>query len=86
MAGATGTIRYRGNWYEFDHIFASGAFLKDTSLFVLPGSRRVFSPAFLLEEDPSIPGKRPFRTYLGYKYHGGFSDHLPVYIDMWRRK
>ena len=23
----------------------------------------------------------PFRTYAGYKYKGGFSDHFPVYLN-----
>jgi hypothetical protein len=44
----------------------------------------VYAPAFLLEEDPDLPGFRPYRTYRGFTYHGGFSDHLPVYIDIWR--
>jgi len=25
---------------------------------------------------------RPNRSYAGKKYHGGFSDHLPVYVTM----
>ena len=24
---------------------------------------------------------RPFRTYMGYRYEGGFSDHLPILAD-----
>jgi hypothetical protein len=27
-------------------------------------------------------GKKPFRTYYGMKYLGGFSDHLPVYLEL----
>ena len=38
---------------------------------------------FLLVDDLKYLGKKPFRTYLGMKYTGGFSDHLPVYIDFW---
>jgi len=29
-------------------------------------------------------GKKLFRTYIGPRYFGGFSDHLPVYIDLAR--
>lgn len=36
---------------------------------------------FLLEEDEKYGGDIPFRTYWGRKYHGGFSDHLPVCVD-----
>jgi len=25
---------------------------------------------------------QPFRTYIGKKYMGGFSDHFPVYIQL----
>ena len=82
--GFPGTCKYRGRWYEFDHIFVNGSFMSDTSLFVKPGGKRIFSPDFLLEEDPGMPGVRPFRTHDGFRYHGGFSDHLPVYIDIWR--
>ena len=34
-----------------------------------------------LEEDEKYGGDIPFRTYWGRKYHGGFSDHLPVCVD-----
>ena len=37
---------------------------------------------FLLEQDTKYGGLKPKRTYLGPYYHGGFSDHLPVYIDI----
>jgi gluconate 5-dehydrogenase len=36
---------------------------------------------FLLEEDKKGK-KRPYRTYMGPVYKGGFSDHLPVFIDL----
>jgi hypothetical protein len=86
QGGFPGTLKYHGRWYEFDHIFVSGSFYKDSSLFVLPGGKTIHAPSFLLEKDPAVPGIRPFRTYNGYKYHGGFSDHLPVYIDIRRRE
>ncbi len=81
----SGTIKYQGNWYEFDQIFASGSFFSDTMLFVNHGGKRIFAPEYLLENDRLGTGSKPFRTFSGYKYNGGFSDHLPVYIDIWRR-
>jgi hypothetical protein len=41
----------------------------------------VFKADFLLEEDKKGK-KRPYRTYMGPVYKGGFSDHLPVLIDL----
>jgi hypothetical protein len=36
----------------------------------------------LLKEDERWMGIKPFRTYEGFKYAGGYSDHLPVYVDL----
>ena len=37
---------------------------------------------FLLEEDKKHGGDKPYRTYNGMKYQGGFSDHLPIALDL----
>ena len=42
----------------------------------------IFAARFLLEEDTKHLGLQPFRTYAGPRYIGGFSDHLPIYIDL----
>jgi len=33
-------------------------------------------------EDADYPGRKPFPTYGGYKWTGGYSDHLPVLITL----
>ena len=33
------------------------------------------------DRDKTWRGVRPFRTYYGFKYEGGFSDHLPLTVD-----
>ena len=35
---------------------------------------------FLLEEDKKYGGVKPLRTYNGYRYQRGFSDHLPLVV------
>jgi len=82
LQGMSGSMKYRRRWYGFDLILAGGALLQDQGLCISKKGYRIFSPGFLLEEDPQWLGQRPFRSYRGYKYHGGFSDHLPVYIDI----
>jgi hypothetical protein len=82
MPGRSGSLKYRGRWYGFDLILVSGTLLQDQGLCVSKNGYRVFTPGFLLEDDPQWLGRRPFRTYRGYRYHGGFSDHLPVFIDI----
>ena len=47
-----------------------------------PHSLHIFDAPFLLQDDEAWFGKKPFRTYYGAKYVGGFSDHLPVYMDL----
>ena len=39
---------------------------------------RVNDAPFLMEEDKKYGGAKPHRTYLGPRYQGGFSDHLPI--------
>jgi len=46
-----------------------------------PHGMQIFDAPFLLQDDEVWFGKKPFRTYYGAKYIGGFSDHLPVYSD-----
>jgi hypothetical protein len=85
MPGRQGSLKYRRSCYAFDLILANGAMLQDQGLCVSREGYRIFSPGFLLEDDPQWLGHRPFRTYRGYKYHGGFSDHLPVFIDIYTK-
>ncbi|MEH2804899.1 hypothetical protein V7T10_07300, partial [Segatella copri] len=34
-----------------------------------------------LEDDEKYGGKKPYRTYLGPQYLGGYSDHLPLLVQ-----
>ncbi len=74
--GARATYRWHGDWRSLDHIFCSPALaarMEDCRIGDLP---------FLLEEDAKYGGKKPFRTYLGPRYLGGFSDHLPLVLRL----
>ncbi len=77
-----GSLKYRGRWELIDQMIVSTSLLDSSGVHVAKGSFRIFSPAFLLEKDETHLGVRPKRTYLGYRYHGGFSDHLPVGVDL----
>ena len=55
---------------------------KTGKIHLVEGSVRIFRGSFLLKDDLKYFGKKPFRTYNGLKYEGGFSDHLPVYLDL----
>lgn len=78
-----GTLKYRENWDIFDQVVVSGNLLEaDAPLQVLDHRAQIFHGSFLLEKDTRYLGVKPFRTFVGFKYNGGYSDHLPVYIDL----
>lgn len=82
-ASQIGSHKYRGNWSFLDQIIISASLLQNKKgLHLSRDNAQVFKAGFLLEEDPVYLGNKPFRTYSGPRYLGGFSDHLPVYIDL----
>jgi predicted extracellular nuclease len=83
-AQGKGTYKHNGEWGMLDQIIVSGSLLNPASgLFTIQQDVHIFDADFLLENDENFLGKRPFRTYIGMRYHGGFSDHLPVFVDFW---
>lgn len=74
---AQGSHKYRDTWHQLDHIIVNSRLYA----YFTSGSARIFAPHFLLTDDATWRGKRPLRTYHGYKYENGFSDHLPLIAD-----
>lgn len=69
-----GTYKYKGVWSVIDHILVSGnVHVKDAGVLVSP---------LMLEKDTKYGGVKPKRTYIGFKYNGGISDHLPVWMTL----
>jgi endonuclease/exonuclease/phosphatase family metal-dependent hydrolase len=77
-----GTHKYKEHWGILDQIIVSQGFFRAKNSLQTVRSASIFYADFLLEVDNANMGKKPKRTYSGYKYIGGFSDHLPVYIDL----
>lgn len=80
-----GSHKYQGHWGTLDHIIVSEPLLNDERKGFLRASKEgahIFAARFLLAEDTKYLGLQPFRTYAGPRYIGGFSDHLPIYIDL----
>ncbi len=77
-----GTHKFHEKWTKLDHFFVSNALLNKTLNISIKGNTNVFKEPFLLEEDKKYLGYKPNRTFIGFKYNGGFSDHLPVFIDL----
>jgi hypothetical protein len=51
----------------------SGAYCFRASIFSLPA---------MMVEDEARGGMKPFRTYEGMQYKGGYSDHLPILLEI----
>ncbi|GAB1450866.1 endonuclease [Draconibacterium sp.] len=78
-----GTLKYQSQWFIFDQIIASGSLLSAKSGFTIkPENAKILALPYLLEDDKKFGGKKPFRTYYGFTYNGGFSDHLPVLLQL----
>ncbi|MBE2247890.1 MAG: endonuclease [Candidatus Competibacteraceae bacterium] len=78
-----GTEKYKEHWAVLDQIIVSAPLVTRKSGLVVPNAvSYIFDADWLLEEDTKYMGIMPFRTYAGPKYLGGFSDHLPVFIDL----
>ena len=83
--GFEGTLKHQADWQIFDQIIVTPAVMDDREgLHYQEGSVRIFHADFMLEDDEVYHGKKLFRTYIGPRYFGGFSDHLPVFIDLVR--
>ena len=83
--GFEGTLKHQTDWQIFDQIIVTEGIMNDREgLHYQEGSAHIFHADFMLEDDETYHGKKLFRTYIGPRYFGGFSDHLPVYIDLVR--
>jgi len=71
-----GTYKYRGQWSPIDQVLV----LQTLQKFRITISILQLAP--LLTEDLNYGGVKPKRTYEGYRYMGGISDHLPLVIDL----
>ncbi len=80
-----GSYEYKGVWGSLDHIIVSGNLLNSSNLIsTTKDMAGVLNSDFLMHHYNNQYGKgiRPNRTYGGDNYYGGFSDHLPVYLQL----
>ncbi len=81
-----GSYNYRGAWQFIDHIsISTHSFRENSKINYIAGSAKAEKFEFLLEKEGRYAGN-PWRTYAGSNYLGGYSDHLPVSIQLELRK
>jgi len=69
---AQGTYYYQGLWGYIDHVLVSSSMLECCE----PRAHVAKFPFLLTEKGV------PWRTYQGPVYKGGYSDHLPLYVEL----
>ena len=75
IKSSIGTHRYQGRWSQLDQAFVSPSMAAATF--------SVFAPDWLLEPDNKYLGYKPRRTFVGFRYNpDGFSDHLPIVVNL----
>lgn len=78
-----GTHKFQGDWAVLDQVLVTPEILlSDCGVITTATDFHVFRPAFLLVPDKPNLGVKPNRTFNGMRYQGGYSDHLPVILDL----
>ncbi len=81
-----GSHQYKGEWGFLDQMIASEALVKGSSgIQTWFNQAKVLKADFLLIKNEKYGTMEPSRTYGGKKYLGGYSDHLPVFVDIWTK-
>ena len=74
-----GTHKSQEFWGCLDQFIVSKSLLdKENPWHIENENAIIFDAPFLLTEDEKFGGVKTCRTYLGPKYLGGYSDHLPI--------
>ena len=76
-----GSYRYNGEWVTYDQLIVSGSFTNELGCLSATNAR-ICNFDFLLEDDTKYGGKKPFRNFNGYRYQNGYSDHLPIALEI----
>ncbi len=74
-----GSHNYKGEWNMLDQIIVSKSLLDNDGL--KASYTKVYQKKEITFYHPKY-GLMPNRTYSGPNYYGGFSDHLPIYIEL----
>lgn len=78
-----GSHSYKGVWGMLDQIIISPNMMDKHGKFAISQSDfDVFYRDFLIFQHPKYKTYQPNRTYAGPKYIGGYSDHLPVFVEL----
>jgi len=75
LTGERGTHKYRGQWSCLDQFYTSVALDSISSV-------QIYDAEWIMETDEKQMGLKPKRTYNGFHYQNGYSDHLPIVLNI----
>ena len=70
-----GTHKFQGRWTFLDHFYVSPS-INEVS------TARIYDAQWIQESDEKYMGLKPKRTYHGFTYQNGYSDHLPIVLTV----
>ena len=70
-----GTHKYQGRWTCLDQFYTSSALDSLSTV-------RIYDAEWIQEPDEKYLGLKPKRTYNGFHYQNGYSDHLPIVMNL----
>ncbi|MDP5082421.1 MAG: endonuclease [Winogradskyella sp.] len=76
-----GSLNHDFQWNLFDQILFSTNFFDPNQSLLAFHNANVFNNKTLTQYHGKYKGQ-PFRTYVGTRYKGGYSDHFPVFIQI----
>ena len=76
-----GTLNHNFQWNLFDQILFTTNFFETENNTLKFDEANIFDEKFLTQYKGKFKGQ-PFRTFVGRKYKGGYSDHFPVYLHL----
>ncbi len=79
-----GSYMYKGNWNLLDHLIVSHSMMNwnNNKFYTKIDFAKVHKRPYLIDKATGGPS----RTYKGKNYAGGYSDHLPVYFELFWNK
>ena len=76
-----GSLSHNFQWNLFDQILFTTNFFDTNNSKLIFSNAKVFNSKILTQNHGKYKGQ-PFRTFVGKKYKGGYSDHFPVFIEL----
>jgi len=78
-----GSLAYRDSWNLFDQIILTPALMSENKSTWTYFRAHIFKKPYMINQEGRYKGY-PKRSFVGNKFQGGYSDHLPVYIYLVR--